>query len=175
MVSKIDINAERVLYWIDQQEESVPTRDVLDRFNHMKETRVRSKLDTLRKSGLVDTDQKKEYGGASRDTNFYETTNLVREYKDEFGLAVPVFVLRERLNDWEEYGDQHLKSYEQKYKDLKQENQALQSQIKMLQDQMEQRKRDIKYLADRLENVEDEVGVDLNGIDNSTVDDEQNE
>ena len=137
MVSKIDINAERVLYWIDNQNESVPTRDILDRFDHMKETRVRSKLDTLRKSGLVDTHQRTEYAGASRDSNFYKSTKLSNKYEDKYGLAVPCFVLRQRLDEFDNYADEHLESYEQKYKDMLRQNKALQRQIDELEDRVD--------------------------------------
>jgi hypothetical protein len=147
MVTQIDINAERVLYWIDKQDESQPTRNILDRFSHIQETRIRSKLDTLRKCGLVETHDKNEYAGASRNTNFYKSTNLVDEYRSQYGLAIPCFELREENEDWRVYQEEHLETYEKKYRDMKQQNKSQAQRIR----QLEQQNKQLKNRVERLE------------------------
>lgn len=157
MVTQIDIEAESVLFWIDRQDDPQPTPEIVSKFSNMKESRVRSKLDTMRKYGLVKTYDKDEYSGASKNTNYYQTTNLVEQYKQQYGLTVPRFEMRAKNIEWVEYQEEHLEVYEKRCQDLKNQNKAQANRIRRLEQKNKELEKENKKQNNRIEQLEEEV------------------
>lgn len=151
MVQKQDMISEWVLQYLDDQEELKPTRDILDRFDEINESRIRSKLQQLRNSGLVKAEKKKEHGINFNATNYYDTSHLFEsEYESEYELSIPAYVLREHLEEWQEFYDEYLETCQDRVRDLEAQNEAQDQRVR----QLEQEK---KQLKDRVERLEEEV------------------
>lgn len=150
MVQKQDMISEWVLYWLDDQDEVKPTRDILDRLSEVNESRIRSKLQQLRNSGLVKADKKKEHGINFNATNYYDTTHLFEsEYQSEYDLSIPAYVLRERLDEWQEFYDEYLDASQDRIRDLESQNKAQAKRIR----QLEQENKKLKNRIEKIENL----------------------
>jgi hypothetical protein len=76
-------------------------------------------------------EKKTEHGTNFNATNHYDTTQLFdAEYKSQYELSIPSYVLRERLDEWQEFYDQYLDTCQDRERNLESQNKAQRNRIR---------------------------------------------
>ena len=106
---------EQVLYAIMDDVGEIKTRSICQKFEY-RDTLVKSQLQQLRDRGMVEVSKHSEYGGNAKPTNYYSTKRRASEYRDEYGLSVPRYVLRQEFDEWVEYVDEYTDVFDKRLK-----------------------------------------------------------
>ena len=112
-MEKINAITEQVLYAILESDTKIKTRSICQKFEY-RDTLIKSQLQQLRDRRLVKVDKVHEYGGNAKATNYYTSTARASEYRDEYDLSIPRYVLRQDFDEWVEFIDEWTEVYESK-------------------------------------------------------------
>jgi len=130
---------EQVLYVILNTDGEIKTSSICSKFEY-RDTLVKSQLDQLRDRGMVEADKHPEYQNM-RATNYYSTRPRASEYRDEYGLSVPKYVLRQEFDEWVKRDDN--------WKDI------AEKRIKALETRADEKDKEVEQLKKRVKQLEE--------------------